>query len=370
MKRSILRIMMIFLILISMSACSKNNANPNPENTELALENNHKISNEKTKQNFLIPVYKEGKYGLINSEGGWLVEPEYDYIGPFSEGRAVVKKDEKYGYIDKSGMLIINTIFDFAQDFSEGMAAVQFNGSYGFIDKDGSFIIKPQYELAGSFSEGLAQVQLPDELWSYISKDGKTVIETDYGLVGDFHDDRAYVQIPWGLMATYGYIDKSGEVVIGPKTDGNTQDLPPYDFSEGFGIMKIEKEDGRIVRVFVDKNGEILGGLEFAEAYPFSEGLAYADGGYIDKTGRYVLTEADLPPNSYFVAEDFSEGLVAVSVQGKIGFVNKKGEIVIQPQYDNIYRGFKDGIARVKKDGRDTYIDKEGNIVWQNNISK
>jgi tetratricopeptide (TPR) repeat protein len=296
MKRSISLIVVVLLILISLSACSKNDTAPNPENKEVSLENKQQESKGKTNRNYLFLVRKDRKYGLYNPESGWLVEPEYEYIGPFSEERAVVKKDDRYGYIDKSGRLVIDVIFDFAQDFSEGLAAVRFNGKYGYIDKDGNFVIEPQYEHAGSFSEGVAKVEPPNELWSYISKDGKTVLETDYALVGDFHDGLAYVQVSY----TYGYIDKRGKMVIEPKTPGYTQDLPPYDFSEGFGIMKIEKEDDTIVRVFVDKNGEILGGLEFNIAYPFSEGLAYADGGYIDQTGRYVLTEADLPPDSRF----------------------------------------------------------------------
>jgi len=34
-------------------------------------------------------------------------------------------------------------------------------------------------------------------------------------------------------------------------------------------------------------------------------------------------------------AWDFSEGLTLVAIGGKVGFINKSGEIVINPQFDS-----------------------------------
>ena len=362
MKKSIPLIMMIFLILIPLSACSKNDTNPNPENTELALENNH---------NFLIPVYKEGKYGLINSEGSWLVEPEYDYAGYFSEGLAVVKKDDKYGVINKKGKVVIELKFKYIEDFSHGLAvAMADNDLYGFIDHKGAFKIEPKFEYAYTFSEGLAAVRLPEEeSYSYIDINGDAKIKTKYERVGNFYDDRASVQMPnGGLGVTYGYIDKTGELVIIPKTDGQQQDLPIEDFSEGFGIMYIEKGGDKVTSVFVNKAGEILGNTEYNEVFFFSEGLAYADGGYIDSTGKYVLTTNDLPSGNYsFYPACFSEGIVAIvnNATEKYGFADKNGKIIIEPKYDAVLGGFRNGLVKVNLNGKSMYINKQAEIIWQ-----
>lgn len=321
----------------------------------------------KSESELFIPVIESNKYGLVNQEGTFIVEPIYDYMEPFSEDLALVEIDGKYGYIDNKGNISIEMKFDFAQSFCEGMATVEINGEYGYIDKTGTVVIKPEYQEADSFSDDLARVKLPDELWSYISKDGKTVITTEYGFVGNFHENRAYVQVCNGLTGTYGYIDKSGKMVIEPKTGGYTQDLPPTDFSEGFAIMKIEKDDGKIVKVFVDKDGKILGDHEFIEAYEFSDGLAYADGGFIDKTGNYVLRERDLFDGDCSLGLQFSEGLVDITIEGKTGFIDNKGNIIIEPLYDNIYAGFENGYAVVALDYKKTYIDKSGKIIWQEN---
>lgn len=57
------------------------------------------------------------------------------------------------------------------------------------------------------------------------------------------------------------------------------------------------------------------------------------------------------------------EGLSAVRTKdGKWGYVNKQGKIVIQPQYQ-MADWFVGGLARVRKDGQWGLIDKTGKVV-------
>jgi hypothetical protein len=48
---------------------------------------------------------------------------------------------------------------------------------------------------------------------------------------------------------------------------------------------------------------------------------------------------------------DFSEGLVAVRVNGRVGFMDMAGNIVIEPKYDDAYP-FSDGRAPVELKGK------------------
>ncbi len=54
----------------------------------------------------------------------------------------------KYGYIDKQGHYVVNPQFDDAKQFSEGLAAVRIGdyrtGKWGFIDIQGHYVINPQ----------------------------------------------------------------------------------------------------------------------------------------------------------------------------------------------------------------------------------
>ena len=99
---------------------------------------------------------------------------------------------------------------------------------------------------------------------------------------------------------------------------------------------------------------------QFDEAYNFSEGLARikinGKYGYIDKKGNYVI---NMP---FDEAEDFSKGLARIKINEKYGYIDKKGNFVIKPQFDEVHN-FSEGLARVKIDDKYGYIDKKGNIV-------
>ena len=48
----------------------------------------------------------------------------------------------------------------------------------------------------------------------------------------------------------------------------------------------------------------------------------------------------------------FSEGTAGVKVNGKWGLVNKKGQFVIKPKFDVLFRIFQKGLARVAVNGQ------------------
>ncbi|MBO9599319.1 MAG: WG repeat-containing protein, partial [Cohnella sp.] len=71
--------------------------------------------------------------------------------------------------------------------------------------------------------------------------------------------------------------------------------------------------------------------------------------GYADKKGKMVIKP------QYESANNFSEGLAAVSVKGKFGFIDKKGKLVVPAKYDEVY-SFSEGMAVVAVDWIYGYI--------------
>lgn len=61
-------------------------------------------------------------------------------------------------------------------------------------------------------------------------------------------------------------------------------------------------------------------------------------------------------------AKDFSEGLAAVKKDGKWGFIDTEGTVVIQPIY-HAANSFSEGLAAVQMNGRWGYVDTKGNVV-------
>src|SRR5947209_9144782 len=76
------------------------------------------------------------------------------------------------------------------------------------------------------------------------------------------------------------------------------------------------------------------------------------------KTGKLLTTPR------MEVIRDFSEGLAPAIVDrsGKWGYVDKSGNIVIRPQFDDAFK-FSDGLARVKIKNKQSYIDKYNTSV-------
>ncbi len=78
--------------------------------------------------------------------------------------------------------------------------------------------------------------------------------------------------------------------------------------------------------------------------------------GFIDKSGNEVI------PIKYDEAFIFIEGLALVSLNHKRGFIDKNGNEVIPLKYDFAW-SFSDGLACVYLNGKYGFIDKSGNVV-------
>ena len=78
--------------------------------------------------------------------------------------------------------------------------------------------------------------------------------------------------------------------------------------------------------------------------------------GFINKSGKVLI-------NPQFEAVGaFYSGLAAVLTGGKWGYINKSGSIAINPQFEQT-SSFYEGLAAVKIGGKWGYIDKTGSIV-------
>ncbi|MBL0161173.1 MAG: WG repeat-containing protein [Bryobacterales bacterium] len=67
----------------------------------------------------------------------------------------------------------------------------------------------------------------------------------------------------------------------------------------------------------------------------------------------------------YDLTFHFSEGVAAVMVGGKWGYIDTTGRMVIQPMPLMRAEDFHHGLAFVStKDGKYGYIDKSGKYVW------
>jgi hypothetical protein len=285
------------------------------------------------------------KYGYINKAGEMIIRPQFDSsAGDFWDGMAKVRIRRKYGYINKKGQMVVEPAYDRrARDFSEGVARVAVDDKYGFIDKTGAFVIEPQFLRAESFSEGLAPARIDGE-YGYLNKTGRFVIAPRFDYARGFYEGLAAVVID----RKCGFIDRTGGIIIEPQFDA------AWPFREGLAPIMVHNR-WRFTEKwgFVDKTGRVVIEPKFWARSRFREGLAfvvYLHGwGYrqesktefIDKTGR-VVNMPHLDNSGRF----FFEGLTTIRIDGKYGYMNKTGQIVIEPQFDYA-ASFSEGLACV-----------------------
>ncbi len=128
--------------------------------------------------------------------------------------------------------------------------------------------------------------------------------------------------------------------------------------SEDLVFIDIGEEENQ-EHYFLDKDGNKY---KFKDNFfNFSEGIATVatkdnKWGFINKKGEYVIK-----PQFGFVNE-FSEGLAAVLKNDKYGFINKKGKMVIKPQFDSVGL-FSEGLTEVLKNDKYGFINKKGKMV-------
>lgn len=112
---------------------------------------------------------------------------------------------------------------------------------------------------------------------------------------------------------------------------------------------------------FLRKNGNKAFEQTFDEAKPFSEGLAAIS---IDKKWGYVDKQGNLKiPPTYTSASSFKEGKALVKIDKNAFLIDKNGKVVLNLPYKNV-NNFKEGRAGVENEaGKWGFIDSLGNVV-------
>jgi hypothetical protein len=230
--------------------------------------------------------------------------------------------------------------------FSEGLAAVYQSGSWGFIDTEGKVKIEPDFWDADSFSEGLAAIH--KGRWGYIDRTDKVIIPPQYFQARRFSEGVAPVKGPSGWL----FIDKTGRPVAG---------LSGFEDAESFG--------GGLAAVrvrskwrFITHEGKKGFELEFTKVSNFNEGLAAVQGmengkyGFIDSSGTYLIQPL------FENARPFADGLAAVRLNKRWGYIKKNGEMRVPPSYPFFADEFAGGLASVSNpvDGSEIYINRDG----------
>lgn len=320
-------------------------------------------------------------YGLADRAGRVIVAPNYDSI-TVSEGIALVGTAGKKGYLDsKTGKFVFEPRFlQRAKPFSDGVALIQDGeGQFLGLDTKGTILFKLKKDNIENFSEGLA-IFAEDEQFKVQTLGQTTQKSWVYGLQPD-----EYVIIEPKMSVhrgtkKYGYIDKSGNIVIPAHFDKAAP------FQDGIAIVGVRNPDKEnwIKEGLIARDGSYLIEPGFKKIGNFANGVATVHSiplsttdaskvGLIDKTGHIILEP------TYSVIAPFSDGMAVVSKTEltstgiplliRQGYINEAGRLVI-PLLFKEAGWFFQGKARVQyllppdaNSSGEVMIDKTGRVV-------
>lgn len=221
---------------------------------------------------------------------------------------------------------------------------VQSGERWGYIDKSGTFVVNPQFDQAYPFLDGLARV-VNDGQTGYITPDGQYAILPQYKDGTDFVEGKAFVVTENSYPIC---IDRGGKELFTLKGAEVASC-----FSEGLAAFcNNQKQYG-----YVDAKGIVVIAPQFDWADDFHEGLAAVSKG--ERYGYIAPTGAVAIAYQFDKADCFSEGLAAVSNGKSYGFIDKKGAYVINPQFE-VVGSFSEGLAPFYNGNMWGYVDKSG----------
>lgn len=283
------------------------------------------------------------------SEGLSKATNVYSQVYEFQDGYAKVRGGDFYGLIDKNGKAVLPC--DYSSLNLYGKVALVKTSSWGVVGLDGREIVPCRYkkdEIAVFPEEELIRIEKGAQEYHFINYDGKDII-------------------PNGLHA-----------VIGSGKEWNKDDR--VTFSEGLAATSLPTNDPYHTYGFVDKSGKVVIPARYRYPALFQDGLAWVDGTLINKKGETVSLKNEdgtsiIPSDLVNDFGDYDHGiLITKGSNNRYGLwdIIKKKEIVapvydyILSDYDDIYgcRFFvKDSIILVENDKKYGAVSTSGKEI-------
>ena len=280
----------------------------------------------------------------------WVRNVQQQTVRDYSNGLSAYYENGLWGFISPSGNVVIAPAYDEVSDFDGTFALVKQNGKWGVIDKNGKSVFKCEFDSISSFAEGVAMAE-KDGMKSYLYENGKQkVLPTAY----DFHPfSEGYTRIRDRKSGKWGYADSKGVIRINPRYDSAT------DFKAGLGVVT---SDGKAYAVNKAGDRRAISIVPDSSLVVFANGVGYfrneAGSLTVFTKGFHVIS------GQYAEVNDFSDGLARVKdLNGMTHYLNESGVKVLSLKEYADAGDFNEGKAWVRKNGKYGYINTSGKLV-------
>ncbi|MDR1577333.1 MAG: WG repeat-containing protein [Deltaproteobacteria bacterium] len=311
-----------------------------------------------------------GKIGLIDPSGAWVVQPGLDGVvfanndGDFG---LMGQVGSWWGALDNTGRWLIKPRFKELGYLSQGLYKAQYHGVVGLLSPTAGWLVKPKYSSMlniGSFtdkSKNLIKIFVKDEKNNnetvsegIINLKGKVLIDPKFTDLNQVHNNLDYFFV--SSNKKFGVIDLKGNFIV-PLSRTTVV------YNEKRNELWVEHKDSDPLAYTLDKPGtrtltmaetwEFVNDLKWKLA-PCMEKIRKKDQGYCDNQGRYII-------GAYQEVQSFSDfGLARVKKGGKFGYIDVKGQVAVEFNFEDGGSFYDPGVAVAKSKGKWGLINSKG----------
>ncbi|MCD8120003.1 MAG: WG repeat-containing protein [Lachnospiraceae bacterium] len=239
--------------------------------------------------------------------------------------------------------------------FSENLCPVSVGGKWGYAGTKASLALGYNYSEAGYFYESRAAVVDTSGDAYFIDTSGNkrwVVSDIDNVVSLGMMIDNIF---PLYNGSQWFFCNKSNELIL-----GGYEEVTPF-LNQ---VAAVKTNDGWML---IDESGKDLTGKTYDEVVMDEKKQVYAnDRLFVCEGSKYYMIDSSgkvIGDSVYEDAHIFNGSTyAAVKLDGKWGFTDKDGNLVIEAQYEDA-RSFLYGYAAVKVDGKWGFIDTDGNLV-------
>lgn len=352
------------------------------------------IDNFDSKQNIwyeddVLRVEKDGKYGLINFEGKEVLPCDYDEITALKgvTNNLLVKKDGKVGLVNEKGQTIVNTEYKDIKTLKEGYKneyiIVNDNNQYGIISTTGTVIIEPKYEDVKYLNSSEMFAIKDAGVWKLINKDNQILIDGGYDNIIEAKGENVVVE----KGGKYGVVTTKNEEKIPVEYEQIKYTFSIYYIAKTggkYGIINLNNEQVKdfnyINMDYVEKGDFIQADVSDTETVIFDNNLSEKINGIVSEINQekgYIKVYTNNEYKYYnFKFEEkkssdilTSNNLFLSKKDGKYGYVNKEGKVIVDYIYEDGTEQNSCGFAAVKKDGVWGSINKVGAVELEPSVN-
>lgn len=286
-----------------------------------------------------IIVRHNGKYGIKYQDGPSEQDIDCEYDTLFlCKKEFIASKNGRFGIIDDKGTPKVAFEFDNIQETDDGIILTKDNlqGFYRWLDPGFKELLPCQYQEI---------IPIKDENWPNAYRGPSRFRREDHFFVKQ--NDK------WGI------IDNQGNAII-----DCTSTMMPLLIGDGFicdqsrkvGVITISQKEIIPFKYEFFEPSEGMIRVKKDELYDF---VTDNHKSMTEKGLRDILNYCQKHQFQYEDAKDYHDGLAAVKIKDKWGYIDNEGDLVIKANYSEA-SDFIDGKALVTKGSKEYYIDKEG----------